>query len=400
MKITKNDPKLTAYILGELSESEAKEVFEQIKNSQELQIEVSRLKANVLQFKKLKVADSVRLNPAQREKIFAITESSSSWKKYYKLATGLAVASLAVVVFVKNESVLQKSARTDSLGSNIADVVSSKNMAVAPADTAQMKSKPAPLPSSNENADLAQRAGDKFNEAASGGAGAASALLVEAVGANAPSSPPEAAANTQPDSFAAKPAESVDLAAKEEAPKAFVAKAPSPAAMGASAGMLAKGRSAKIASGVRASGAGSSGVSYGAAATYSAKKASAKLEEESIPRKIVDIDTEKFSFSFLNMKEKLENDEIANSLLKPLYSCFENSLSRYVEYHLEITISWEAQNGKVSHYIAQPSFLKGTQKYETELYCVDRKLHSLFKNDPNLNQLTRDFKYRLILRSK
>ncbi len=396
MKISKNDPKLTAYILKELSVAEMKQIEEQIKNDPELQAEVSRLQANVLQFKKLKVSETVRLSPVQREKIFSQTEGSTFWKKYNKLASGLAVASLAVVVYVKNEADLHSSAKQDSLlGSNVSTIP-------AIDDTPAVKMKMAPA--------KAQEEAKPSEVAVAAPVAVTPAAATDAASAVPSESTETLTAETSNDSITKEPQE---LVAKEVAESAFVSDEAAPKAVaknnialspkrfgsraqGGAAGSMAMGSSL----GKSYAAKRESEASFGAGAAMAGVKAASKMAAAPAPINSVKIETDKFSFSLRNLKETFDNDVVANTILQPLHSCFENSLSRYVQYNLELEMSWNTDHGKVSNYTAQATVLQGEQKFETELYCVSRKIPSLFKNDDRLNQLTGAFNYRLILRSK
>ena len=98
MKINKNDPRLTAYVLNELS-GEEKHLFEKELHSDiELQNEVKRIEKTVGFLKKsFETSDNFQLNPNQREKIFA-KEKKSNWS-LWALGTSLVTASLALILF-------------------------------------------------------------------------------------------------------------------------------------------------------------------------------------------------------------------------------------------------------------------------------------------------------------
>lgn len=108
MKINKNDPRLTAYLLNELSLAEHQLVEQAVKQSPELTAEVEILKKNlnILSSPLSKDEDLFRLTTSQREKIFStISDSRPNWFQSFVKgpwgygAVGLVTASFALMVF-------------------------------------------------------------------------------------------------------------------------------------------------------------------------------------------------------------------------------------------------------------------------------------------------------------
>lgn len=110
MKLNKNNPKLTAYVLNELSAAEVQQIELEIKQDPELQTEVQRLKQNINQLKQLKSSEVYRLDLNRRDALFAAVQPASRWSRILKYSGGLTAAALAVTLYINNQTGLNRSA--------------------------------------------------------------------------------------------------------------------------------------------------------------------------------------------------------------------------------------------------------------------------------------------------
>ncbi len=94
-----NDPRLTAYALGELPKTEIKEFEMELQDDQKAQREVEQIKktANLLKGG-LSEEKSERLDASQREEIYGKGPKESFWSKNWKLVSGLSTATAALVL--------------------------------------------------------------------------------------------------------------------------------------------------------------------------------------------------------------------------------------------------------------------------------------------------------------
>jgi Ca-activated chloride channel family protein len=94
-----NDPKLTAYALGELDGLELKEMEALVNNSEDARkyVEEVRQTAQLLQ-SELKAEPLPALEKSQREKLAGGTRRPSLWRTYWMPAAGLAVAAMLALV--------------------------------------------------------------------------------------------------------------------------------------------------------------------------------------------------------------------------------------------------------------------------------------------------------------
>lgn len=97
MKINKNDPRLTAYVLNELDTNERNLIEKAIQADPELQSEVLLLQKTVGVLLQQQDQEVYRLSPEQRDKIFPKTKSI--WSMWPALGAGLVTASLALIIF-------------------------------------------------------------------------------------------------------------------------------------------------------------------------------------------------------------------------------------------------------------------------------------------------------------
>lgn len=101
MKLNKNDPRLTAYVLNELDANEKIIIEKALNEDPELRAEVQNLQKGVGQFKThFSSRETLRLSDEQREKIFSAAEAvkKSSWS-WLTIGGGLVAASLALMIF-------------------------------------------------------------------------------------------------------------------------------------------------------------------------------------------------------------------------------------------------------------------------------------------------------------
>jgi len=329
MSISKNDPKLTAYVLNELSAAEAKPVADAVKNNPELQFEISRLQANLGLFKKLRPSENYRLDPARREKIFSQTQPVSLWSKYLKVAGGLAVASLALVIFVINESDLKSAASKSSFEAELAE-------APKPVIPSQETMKAAPAV-----AKAKEQIEEKTQTIALKGAGGAAFGSGEGLGrADTGGGGQGYFAADEPGRMAA-------------APTAMRAKLSN---------------------------------SQNAGGNVSVDDAPSTLE------------TEAYKFEVINLDK--EDPFTASALLNPLFSCFENSLSRYMNYHVEVSVYWNMQEGHVKNFGSAVEKTSGAQNFTEEQRCLEPKLRETINAQPLKFNPRGKQRIRLILRSK
>lgn len=103
MKLSKNDPRLTAYVLGELNQADRALIEKAIQEDPSLKIELALLQKNILLLKKKEVPDlDFKLTPKQRSEIFSqIATKKKTFTPWHYGFTGggLVAASLAVLVF-------------------------------------------------------------------------------------------------------------------------------------------------------------------------------------------------------------------------------------------------------------------------------------------------------------
>lgn len=100
MSVNLNDPKLTAYALGELDGPELREMEELVNKSEEARkyVQEVRQTAEMLQ-SELKSEPQLKLDDAQRAKVIGRADRSS-WSLWWKPAIGFAVAAVATFVVV------------------------------------------------------------------------------------------------------------------------------------------------------------------------------------------------------------------------------------------------------------------------------------------------------------
>lgn len=99
MKISKNDPRLTAYVLNELDALEKSMIEKALQADSELQNEVAQIKKSIGVFNTLaKSQVEMELSKAQREKIFERPSSARGWS-IWTIGGSLATACLAVMLF-------------------------------------------------------------------------------------------------------------------------------------------------------------------------------------------------------------------------------------------------------------------------------------------------------------
>jgi anti-sigma factor RsiW len=175
MKINKNDPRLTAFVLNELSSAERSVIEQAIQADPELKREVLLLQTTVGLLSQSQESEVFRLDPAQREKLFP--KKKSLWT-VWTLSGGLATACLALILFQRTNYQQTESAAPREV------VVQAPAAAPAPAKVAEKDMKPM-KEAQNQLADIVEDEGAR--------AGAGSGL--GSAGAAAPSALSEAPAH-------------------------------------------------------------------------------------------------------------------------------------------------------------------------------------------------------------
>lgn len=99
MKIDKNDPRLTAYVLNEVSNADRILIEQAMQSDAELRAEIELLKATVSVLSEVQNEPVYRLNPAQREKVLGRKTAGWNW---WPALGGLATAGLAIMLVLKN----------------------------------------------------------------------------------------------------------------------------------------------------------------------------------------------------------------------------------------------------------------------------------------------------------
>jgi hypothetical protein len=100
MKINKNDPRLTAYILNELGSAERELIEKAMLLDPELRQEIVELKQTSVLFQKKTDVEAYRLDLQQRENIFS--KFKSNWS-IWAIGSGLVTASLALILFNRTD---------------------------------------------------------------------------------------------------------------------------------------------------------------------------------------------------------------------------------------------------------------------------------------------------------
>ena len=95
MKIDKNDPRLTAYVLGELSPADKALIEAALKTDSELQAEVLFIRKSTELLQQISHSETHRLSANQREAIFPRAKAKWAW---WSLGGGFATAALAVML--------------------------------------------------------------------------------------------------------------------------------------------------------------------------------------------------------------------------------------------------------------------------------------------------------------
>ena len=288
MKINKNDPRLTAYVLNELDALEKSMIEIALKADPELQSEVAQIKNSIGVFNTLaKTQDEMVLSKNQREKIFENPASSPAWT-WWTVGGSLATASLALILFQQNA---HESAEL------MVSVPVSKSVSMAPKK-------------------------------------AAAALAKEQVAKTELQVPAEL--NAETDSLADdKPAALAE--AKRAEPQEFEkAKNNVGSVLGASAGAGASKSATAVARPMVAARMAKDEAPAPAAPT----QARARLQE--MPYEM-DVSLSQF----LPTESEPADVEINMNLTRDLKKCFSENLSKYVRYNLKYSLKWEIQNAKV-----------------------------------------------------
>ena len=426
MKINKNDPQLTAYVLNELSAQQMKAIDLQIQNDPELKAEVIRLKSNTTQLKNLKLNETFRLDPHQRENIFkaAGIAQTSMWVKFLKYSGGLVAASLAVVIYTNNSTDLKNSASSKMSGINAAPVMSelaedSSAKVAARAESGPESSKKI-LQTENEHMAAVEhsRGAPAPAEEASEMPADAAADAPSASIADAPKAPMPVAAKTDlaeaklvqnleqskdlKSAFTAGEVGAADMSPNKmrllEPEQARKKEAASGAAT--TSALLDSSEQEGLAASARSSGqanfgkpaqntlttAGAGGSGLGSAATAN--------PQPNVSKQLYDLES------------KSSQPEIYAKIADPIFKCFDSSLSQYVKYDLAWNLTWKAKFGNITSFNSEiidsgtESLKTPRQDFSNELICVEQAVRTAFKTSLPKSQNETTFKYRFILKSK
>jgi anti-sigma factor RsiW len=414
VKINKNDPQLTAYVLNELSAQQKKALESQIQNDPELKAEIARLKSNTSQLKNLKAQEAYRLDPHQRENIFkaAGINQTSIWSKILKYSGGLVAASLAVVIYVNNTSSLKKSASGAKIGlgarSELSEMsaapVDAKSSSYETASGAAKKTAPAPIVEAEDAAaemaaDLQAEAPKPVQQEALAAAPKAKLYAAPAETINetqlaqniAPSKDIEKKA-----AFAAGEVGAADMSQnkmrllepEQMRKKEIAAGQPATAAAVAHASPAAEEGFGSVAN------RGALGASAGAGAGVGAGAAAVNTQKPNVSMQLFDLES------------KSSQTDIYAKIADPVFKCFESSLSQYVQYDLAWNLTWSAKLGNVISFNSEmidygtDSLKRPRQNFSTEVSCAEQAIRQAFKTSLPPSQNENTFKYRLTLKSK
>lgn len=406
MKINKNDPQLTAYVLNELSPQQMKAIETQIQTDPELKAEVARIKSNMNQLKALKTNEVFRLDPHQRENIFkaAGISQTSTWSKFFKYSGGLVAASLAVVVYINNSGSLKNAASSKVSGMQAAPALSEMSEAPSTKVVARAESRPMAakkfMSADQESEDSALAA--KSRGAPPPGEMAADAAPMADQAAPIANLAPakvdlaeakltkDSAQNleTRKGSFTAGEVGAADMSQNKmrllepsQARKKEAAAEEALAPATAPAGLAAK-----------SFGSEGAGASLGSAGGVSG--ASLENVKPIISKQLYDLES------------KSSQPEIYAKIADPIFKCFESSLSQYVKYDVAWNLTWSARLGNVTRFNSEiidngtESLKNPRQDFTNEIACVEQAIRTAFKKSLPPSQNETVFKYRFILKSK
>jgi hypothetical protein len=374
VKISKNDPQLTAYLLGELSASQMKAIENQIQNDPELKAEIDRLKSNFLQMKSLKTNEIFRLNPHQRENIFkaAGISQTSAWSKILKYSSGLVAASLALVVYVNNSGNLKNSA-TSKVANLQASAPALSEMAEAPSTKVVARAESRPM--------MAKKAITTEQESED------SALAIQTRGAPAPAE----MAYVREEKIAKDSAQTI-----EKSKGSFSAGEVGAADMSQNKMRLLDASQARKKELVTDEVLASAPVSQVAAEAFGSVGGSGAVAVKASPS---------VSKQLYDLESKSSQPDIYTKIADPIFKCFDTSLSQYVKYDVAWNLTWSAKLGNVTSFSSEiidngtESLKNPRQNFSAEIICAEQAIRQAFKTlPPSQNENT--FKYRLILKSK
>lgn len=387
MKINKNDPQLTAYVLNELSPQQMKAIEIQIQNDPELKAEVNRIKLNMTQLKALKTNDVFRLDPHQRENIFKAAGISQTftWSKILKYSGGLVAASLAVIIYTNNSGQLNRSAK---MSSDIAAAPALSEMSEAQSTKVVARAESRPMAVAKKAVSAEQESEDSALAANSRGAPPPGEMAMEDAAAM-----PAAQVADLSEAKAVKDSSH----SNEKSKGAFSAGEVGAADMSLNKMRLLDASQARKkelisdeataaapVSQVAAQGFGSAGGS-GAAAINASSSVSKQLYD---------------------LESKSSQSEIYAKIADPIFKCFDSSLSQYVQYDVAWNLTWSARLGNVTRFSSEiidsgtESLKSPRQNFSSEMTCVEQAIRAAFKTSlpPSQNEIT--FKYRFTLKSK
>lgn len=329
MKIDKNDPRLTAYVLNELTPADKALIEAALKTDSELQAEVLLIRKSTEMLKNYSSQESHRLSAEQRAALFPQAKPKWAW---WSLGGGLATAALALMLFQRSHLDIP-AARSQKISDDVAAVEIAAEKADAPAP---MKKVP----------------------------------------------PPEIPAEAKTDSLAERQAETPQAEAFRPQANAVVAAGAAGAASDSAAAFAPADSFAAKSSGLAAMGSGGARKSKMFTATKSAAMVSSSIHN-----------------LVLSLRSPQELDPavsavVENSVKPGLQKCFNDHLSKYLKYHLEISLKWKLQNGKAAEVQATDPANTGVLTPELQ-NCVRSSVQQ--QNWPSISN---QFEYRLNLDSK
>ena len=363
MKITKDSPILTNYLLGEVSPAEKLAVESAMQADPEIRSAVENLKSAVILAKSLNRETSpAKLSEAQRNIILSAAKAKSesgfilNWKSW---GSGLLAASLALVIYINNRNQFNSISKSKQITatevSEHSDMPTPKKAMVVEGKTQISREVPqkqaeavvddsklitAPAPS-----DMAQAKSMKAVEADS----------AESIEEEPPSSSPPS--GNVPTALSKTKNESLDFAPPT-----------SRSALGGGS-------------------AASSGAMEGAQKRPSLAEAK---------RRVVDLPTD-LTFDVVAPIELKENVAAVSHFTNLTKSCFTGAFSRYVKYEEEISFRWTVKNNVIERVDYSVNKASG-HNFENNLNCVLNSIRS--SSEVDLPRTPSPQIWRLIMRSK
>lgn len=332
MKISKNDPRLTAYVLNELDALEKSIIESALKGDTELQIEVAQIKKSIGVFNTLaQTQTESALSEIQRDKIFEKPASSPAWS-LWTLGGSLATASLALILFQ------QKAHEKKEF---IVSVPITESVSAAPKKAAVLAKK--------QKVKVEQSVPSEMNVA------------------------DDSLQADQPAALAA--AQEYRDAKREEHQELETAKNRRADGLGASAGAVDFGTLSKAKSAVLARPATTARMAKDEMppppeSPTAAEPTQARARYQELPLQL-DVSLSQF----LPTESEPADVEINMNLTRDLKKCFLENLSKYVRYNLKFRLNWSVRKARPEN--VQISDLMNTGLITTEIRsCVKQSFES------------------------